>query len=131
MFVKNDDDTKMEEGEYFAIETFGSTGRGRVVEQVNLSVGLFLRLLTFVRVIARIMQRSRTGPECHYGEEYAEVSLVKIDTLCRLTTAKSLLKTINNQFGTLAFCRRYLDRIGETKYLLAVRSNRPPPSIDH
>ena len=35
MLVKNDDDTKMEEGEYFAIETFGSTGRGRIVESVS------------------------------------------------------------------------------------------------
>ena len=35
MLVKNDDDTKMEEGEYFAIETFGSTGRGRIVENVS------------------------------------------------------------------------------------------------
>ena len=34
MLVKNDDETKMEEGEYFAIETFGSTGRGRVWEEV-------------------------------------------------------------------------------------------------
>lgn len=32
--VKNNDQTKMEEGEYFAIETFGSTGRGKVVESV-------------------------------------------------------------------------------------------------
>ena len=37
MLVKNDDDTKMEEGEYFAIETFGSTGRGKVVEQGEVS----------------------------------------------------------------------------------------------
>jgi methionine aminopeptidase len=35
LLVKNDDQTKMEEGEYFAIETFGSTGRGRVVENVR------------------------------------------------------------------------------------------------
>ena len=34
MLVANDDQTKMEEGEYFAIETFGSTGRGRVVDSV-------------------------------------------------------------------------------------------------
>ncbi|KIR41973.1 hypothetical protein I307_00357 [Cryptococcus deuterogattii 99/473] len=27
------DETRMEEGEYFAIETFGSTGRGRVIEE--------------------------------------------------------------------------------------------------
>lgn len=25
----------MEEGDYFAIETFGSTGRGRIVESVS------------------------------------------------------------------------------------------------
>jgi methionyl aminopeptidase len=35
LLVKNNDQTKMEEGEYFAIETFGSTGRGRVVENVR------------------------------------------------------------------------------------------------
>lgn len=35
LLIKNDDQTKMEEGEYFAIETFGSTGRGRVVESVS------------------------------------------------------------------------------------------------
>ena len=35
LLVKNDDQTKMEEGEYFAIETFGSTGRGRVIESVS------------------------------------------------------------------------------------------------
>ena len=33
--VKTADQTKMEEGELFAIETFGSTGRGRVVESVS------------------------------------------------------------------------------------------------
>jgi methionyl aminopeptidase len=33
--VRTEDQTKMEEGEYFAIETFGSTGRGRIVECVS------------------------------------------------------------------------------------------------
>lgn len=37
LLVKNEDPTKMEEGEYFAIETFGSTGRGRVVESVCMA----------------------------------------------------------------------------------------------
>lgn len=50
--VKTDNQTKMEEGEYFAIETFGSTGRGRVVESVsfylssspyNAEISLFLQ----------------------------------------------------------------------------------------
>lgn len=34
LLVRNDDPTKMEEGEYFAIETFGSTGRGRAFAYV-------------------------------------------------------------------------------------------------
>ena len=33
--VATDDQTKMEENEYYAIETFGSTGKGRVVEMVR------------------------------------------------------------------------------------------------
>jgi methionine aminopeptidase type II len=35
--VKNGDMTKMEEGEFYAIETFGSTGRGHVVEDGECS----------------------------------------------------------------------------------------------
>ena len=35
-FIKNNDQTKMEEGEIFAIETFGSTGRGYVTDGVRL-----------------------------------------------------------------------------------------------
>jgi methionyl aminopeptidase len=38
MLVKNNDQTKMEEGEYYAIETFGSTGRGHVIESVSSSI---------------------------------------------------------------------------------------------
>lgn len=86
--VKNDDQTKMEEGEYFAIETFGSTGRGRVVE----------------------------SGECSHYAKIIDAPRVPL----RLTSAKSLLKSIGNNFGTLPFCRRYLDRVGETKYLLAL-----------
>lgn len=34
-FIKNQDQTKMEEGEVFAIETFGSTGRGYIHDDVG------------------------------------------------------------------------------------------------
>lgn len=40
----------------------------------------------------------------------------------RLSSAKSLLNTITKNFGTLPFCRRYLDRLGQDKYLLGVRT---------
>jgi len=89
LLVKNDDQTKMEEGEYFAIETFGSTGRGRVVES------------------------ARKDDVSHYAKIYDASSL-------RLETAKSLLRTITKNFGSLPFCRRYLDRAGESKYLFAL-----------
>ncbi|KAI0800730.1 peptidase M24A methionine aminopeptidase [Fomes fomentarius] len=86
LFVKNDDPTKMEEGEYFAIETFGSTGRGKLVEQ----------------------------GECSHYARKVDAPHVPL----RLTSAKSLLN--NKNFGTLPWCRRYLERAGESKYLLAL-----------
>jgi methionine aminopeptidase len=46
LLVKNNDDTKMEEGEYFAIETFGSTGRGRIVENVGVRDNRCLEFVT-------------------------------------------------------------------------------------
>ncbi|KMZ56485.1 Methionine aminopeptidase 2B [Zostera marina] len=88
--VKGGDHTKMEEGEFFAIETFASTGKGYVREDLECS---------------------------HYMKNY-DVGHVPL----RLPRAKQLLATINKQFSTLAFCRRYLDRIGETKYLMALKN---------
>ncbi|KAF8925821.1 methionine aminopeptidase 2-like protein [Dissophora ornata] len=88
--VNNGDPTKMEEGEYFAIETFGSTGRGIVRYDMETS---------------------------HYARAY-DIPNIPI----RMPKAKSLFETINREFGTLPFCRRYLDRVGEEKYLLALKS---------
>mmetsp|Transcript_17211 Transcript_17211/g.23775 ORF Transcript_17211/g.23775 Transcript_17211/m.23775 type:complete len:485 (+) Transcript_17211:45-1499(+) len=88
--VKGGEQTKMEEGEFFAIETFGSTGKGYVREDLECS---------------------------HYMKNF-DVGHVPL----RLPRAKQLLATIDRNFGTLAFCRRYLDRIGETKYLMALKN---------
>uniref|UniRef100_A0A7S0RCS7 Methionine aminopeptidase 2 n=1 Tax=Pyramimonas obovata TaxID=1411642 RepID=A0A7S0RCS7_9CHLO len=88
--VKGGEQTKMEEGEFFAIETFGSTGKGYVREDLECS---------------------------HYMKNF-DVGHVPL----RLPRAKQLLGTIDRNFGTLAFCRRYLDRIGETKYLMALKN---------
>lgn len=116
LLVKNDDPTKMEEGEYFAIETFGSTGRGRVVEQGECS------------------HYARKIDAPHVPLRYVE-SLYLVRTtwlmLPRLTSAKSLLKSINKNFGTLPWCRRYLERAGESKYLLAVSPHLFAPLIGH
>jgi len=88
--VKRGEQVKMEEGEFFAIETFGSTGRAYVIEEGECS---------------------------HYMKNY-DVGHIPL----RLPRAKQLLNTINKNFDTLAFCRRYLDRLGETKYLMALKN---------
>ncbi|KAK2813145.1 hypothetical protein FQN50_000822 [Emmonsiellopsis sp. PD_5] len=88
--VKGRDQTKMEEGEVYAIETFGSTGKGYVSEDMETS---------------------------HYAKvpDAPKVAL-------RLSSAKSLLNTITKNFGTLPFCRRYLDRLGHEQYLLGLNN---------
>lgn len=88
--VKGGEAIKMEEGEFFAIETFGSTGKGYVREDLECS---------------------------HYMKNFDAVHVP-----LRLPRAKSLLSTIDKNFGTLAFCRRYLDRLGEEKYLMALKN---------
>lgn len=82
-------DTKMEEGEYFAIETFGTTGRGIVVDSGDCS------------------HYARRGNPNHSS--------------FRVSSARPLLHTINKHFGSLPFCRRYLDRVGEKNYLLGLK----------
>ena len=60
----------------------------------------------------------REDLECsHYMKNY-DVGHVPL----RLPRAKQLLGVIDRNFGTLAFCRRFLDRIGETKYLMALKN---------
>ncbi|XP_029553098.1 methionine aminopeptidase 2 isoform X2 [Salmo trutta] len=88
--VKGGEATRMEEGEVYAIETFGSTGRGAVHDDMECS---------------------------HYMKNFS-VGHVPI----RLPRAKHLLNVINENFGTLAFCRRWLDRQGESKYLMALKN---------
>jgi len=69
---------KMEEGEIYAIETFGSTGRGYVLEDMECS---------------------------HYMKRF-DCPHVPL----RMQSSKKLLAHINKTFGTLAFCRRWLER---------------------
>ncbi|XP_046840324.1 methionine aminopeptidase 2B-like [Xenia sp. Carnegie-2017] len=88
--VKGGEAIKMEENEFYAIETFGSTGKGYVRDDMECS---------------------------HYMKNF-DVGHVPL----RLPRAKQLLNVINENFGTLAFCRRWLDRIGQTKYLMALRN---------
>jgi len=80
--VKTQNNDRMAEGELFAIETFGSTGKGWVNED----------------------------GECSHFMKSFDATPVPL----RHPKAKSLLKHINETYGTLCFCRRWLDRAGET-----------------
>ncbi|KAM4056645.1 metallopeptidase family M24 domain-containing protein [Hirsutella rhossiliensis] len=73
-------------GEVFAIETFGTTGRG------------FLRDDTGIY---------------GYGLSHDAPRAVALP----LTSANRLYKTIKENFGSLVFCRRYLERLGCERYL--------------
>lgn len=103
--IKNGDTTKMEENEFFAIETFGTTGSGMVRDDVDCS---------------------------HYMKDF---NLGKYQL--SHPGARKLLSVINREFGTLAFCRRYLDRVGEEKHALPLHYlvkagiiNDYPPLVD-
>ncbi|KAJ8918637.1 hypothetical protein NQ315_013143 [Exocentrus adspersus] len=87
--VKGGEATVMEENEFYAIETFGSTGRGLVHDDMECS---------------------------HYMKNF-DVPYVPL----RLQSSKTLLNVINKNFGTLAFCKRWLDRAGATKYQMALK----------
>lgn len=76
--VKGGDTTRMEEGEFYAIETFGTTGRGFVHEEGECS---------------------------HYMKDFNAPHVP-----LRLPRAKKLFSHISKTFGTLAFCRRWLER---------------------
>lgn len=76
--VKGGETTRMEENEFYAIETFGTTGRGYVIEEGDCS---------------------------HYMKVF-DAPHVPL----RLPKAKKLISHINKTFGTLAFCKRWLER---------------------
>lgn len=87
--VKGGEATMMEENEFYAIETFGSTGRGIVRDDMDTS---------------------------HYMKNF-DAPFVPL----RLQASQKLLGTVNKNFGTLAFCKRWLDRLGATKYQMALK----------
>ena len=67
--VKGGDQTKMEEGETFAIETFGSTGKGYVRDDVSYHVHSIVDqpILKSTRWRSRTMQRRWTLRTSRYG----------------------------------------------------------------
>lgn len=99
--VKGGDTTRMEEGEIYAIETFGSTGRGLVLEDLECSH--YMKVVPLY--LSHVSCADSTKTKCiHKTFDAPHVPL-------RLPRAKKLLSHINKTFGTLAFCKRWLERI--------------------
>ncbi|KAJ4366486.1 hypothetical protein N0V83_008122 [Neocucurbitaria cava] len=85
---------RMEEGDVFAIETFGSTGKA----YLRSDVGVY----GYGR--SSNSEQASTTRGLHHA------------------SAKSLLKIIDKSFGTLVFSRRYLEHMGVKNYHLGMRS---------
>ena len=96
---------RMEEGELYAIENFGSTGKAVVVEDGECS---------------------------HYM-----INDDMENAVPRTDKAAALFKHIKQHFGTLAFCRKWLDRQGQDRHIIALNQlcdtgivGRHPPLVD-
>ena len=89
-FVKTKTNQRMEEGDIFAIETFGTTGKAYLRDDVG------------VYGYGRNENASTAG--------------------LHQASAKSLLKTIDENFGTLVFSKRYLERLEAKNYHLGMKS---------
>merc|ERR1711865_500730 len=88
--TKNNETTFMEEGEFYAIETFASNGKGYVVEDL----------------------------ECSHYMKIFDAPHIPL----RVKSAKALLHAIDQNFGTLAFYRRWLDDAGQTRHIMALKN---------
>lgn len=88
-FVKTKTNQRMEEGDIFAIETFGTTGKAWMHDDVGIY---------------------------GYGRD-TDVSA----SLVSNASARSLLKKIDENFGTLVFSKRFLGHAGIKNYHLAMK----------
>jgi len=71
--------------------------------------------------------RRQHHKHCH---DYYYITLLSVDSFStdllrcrfRVNKSKQLLSVIDRNFGTLAFCRRWLDRLNQSKYLIALKN---------
>ncbi|KAK4556758.1 hypothetical protein LTR86_006329 [Recurvomyces mirabilis] len=91
-FVASRTTQRMEEGDIFAIETFGTTGKGNL--------------------------REDDTPIYGYGREEG----VSTAGLGLSKGARELLKTIDENFGTIVFSRSSLERLGVKHYHLGMKT---------
>ena len=81
-----------------------------MIRKLRMWKSSHINIIPFCRIVHDDMETS------HYMKNF-DVGHIPL----RLQRSKQLLNTINKHFGTLAFCRRWLDRLGETRYLMALK----------
>lgn len=115
--------TVMEEGELYALECFCSTGKGYVREDLECSH--YMKNYDVGHVPLRLPKaRARPSATAALGTVNRSRIAAAIPSPlppCAVQ-AKQLLGVINRNFDTLAFCRRWLDKLGVDRYLAALRN---------
>lgn len=79
---------KMEEGEIYALETFATTGKGKVNDDYSF------------------LSHYMVSPNPH---------------IPRTPQQRKLLKNLQDNFSTLAFCPRFIEHYGEKKYQISLK----------
>lgn len=114
----------MEENEFYAIETFGSTGRGVVHDDMECSHYMKSFDAGFVPLRLQSSKSLLNTINKHFGKKLNEYLIGLKETIIN-----SVILFISNirhftdicVSGTLAFCKRWLDRVGCTKYQMALK----------
>ncbi len=107
----NGDQTRMEEGELFAIETFGVAGPG--AKGYCLDHG---ENSHFMKNFSVAVNRSGDNGS---GSGTAEYALKRI---AKYPKARALLSYLDSSRGTLAWCRRWIEDQGQKAYLMALKT---------
>ena len=109
----------MEENEFYAIETFGSTGRGVVHDDMECSHYMKSFDAGFVPLRLQSSKSLLNTINKHFGEKPKDAQFKK--ALLNNRSKNSNTLHFIRVLGTLAFCKRWLDRVGCTKYQMALK----------
>lgn len=122
--VRGGEAIRMEENEFYAIETFGSTGRGVVHDDMECSHYMKSFDAGFVPLRLQSSKSLLNTINKHFGKKLDEYLIglkeIVINSVI-LSLEHSPLYGYSRILGTLAFCKRWLDRVGCTKYQMALK----------
>ena len=74
-----------------------------------------------INYLSKLLLRINYNVEAVYGLGIVISQTTFYILSVRLPRAKQLLNVINENFGTLAFCRRWLDRLGQVLHYFMLK----------